>query len=303
MQQSNRSHSASPSPRRIAGFSCYQGFIYAVFYMGANRALEAGPFAFERADLLATLAVMVVAFAGMNAFPRFARRILASDAALAACAGAISLGVLAFRLSESAHAPGLLLEALLMGVPLAVLLIAWGRVLGLSSPRIAACEIFASTCIAAAVCLVASFSGYVAQTLFAIALPAASTGILLVSGAGTQVRADVRNRLFAPQGAPAHESAQTDTLSRRMLFGAVIFGLAAGLMETFRSNPGASSTPTFPATLLMLALFCIAVLQSLRAGHEEDNPLGNAYRIAILVMMAGFLFMPARRSRWRDASV
>lgn len=51
----------APSLRRIAGFSCYQGFIYAVFYMGTNRALEIGSLAIERADLLATLVAMVLA--------------------------------------------------------------------------------------------------------------------------------------------------------------------------------------------------------------------------------------------------
>lgn len=78
-----------------------------------------------------------------------------------------------------------------------------------------------------------------------------------------------------------------------MLAGAGMFGLAAGLMETFRSNPGASSTPMFASTLLILALFCIPVLQSLRGKSDpRDESLGSAYRIAILVTLAGFLFIP-----------
>ena len=65
------SHNA-PSLRRILGFSCYQGFIYAVFYMGANKALVLGGVAIERADLLATLLGMVIAFCAMTALPRLA---------------------------------------------------------------------------------------------------------------------------------------------------------------------------------------------------------------------------------------
>lgn len=284
----------APSLRRIAGFSCYQGFIYAVFYMGTNRALEIGSLAIERADLLATLVAMVLAFAGMGVFPRIAERILSSDAAIALCAAAISFGVFASRLPETLHAPGILLEALSVGVPMAALLVAWGRVLGLSSPRIAACEIFASTGIAAGVCLIVSFLGDNAQILFAIALPAASAGILLVSGAGTSARGAEAPSPDMPKRIHDGFGSRTAALSRRMLVGAAMFGLAAGLMETFRSNPGDSSTPTFPATLLMLALFCIAVLQSLRTkSAEENDSLGSTYRIAILVMMAGFLFTPA----------
>lgn len=291
MQQSSDFSPTAPCPRRIAGFSCYQGFIYAVFYMGTNRALEAGPFALERADLLATLVAMVAAFAAISLNPRIAKRILASDAAIASCAASIVIGVFAPHVSGSFSAPGLVLEALLVGIPMAVLLVAWGGILGLSSPRVAAFEIFASTGIAAGVCLIVSFFGESAQILFAAALPAASTGILLVSGAGSAARH--RGNALHTDTHPREEGSRSASLSRRMLVGAAMFGLAAGLMETLRSNPGSSSTPTFPATLLILALFCIAVLQSLRAKSAEENPLGNTYRIAIAVVMAGFLFTPA----------
>lgn len=282
---------SQPSARRIAGFSCYQGFIYAVFYMGANRSLQTGLFSLERADLLATLVGMAAVFAAMVLRPAFLRRILQSDAALAACAFMLTAGALVPFLPSGSHYPGVFVEGLLVGLPMAVLLVAWGRVLGLSTPRIAAFEIFSSTGAAAATCFLSSFFGASAPLMLSVVLPAASTGLLLVSGAGNTGRGDGRPAPPAGRFPAATEGA---ALSRRMLAGASAFGLAAGLMETFRSNPGASSTPTFPATLLILALFCIAVLQSLRANARDgEGPLAHAYRIAMLVMVAGFLFAPA----------
>ena len=286
------SHNA-PSLRRILGFSCYQGFIYAVFYMGANKALVLGGVAIERADLLATLLGMVIAFCAMTALPRLAGKILASDAAIATCAGMLTAGAFAPRLSGSLDIAGVGLEAFLVGLPMAVLLVAWGRVLGMSSPRVAAWEIFASTGIAAAVCFVASFFGGGASVVLAVALPAASAGVLLVAGVGSAACShDLEYSERAALSAD-RDGSGVAALSRRMLVGALMFGLAAGLMETFRSNPGASSTPTLPATLLILSLFCVAAFQSLRGAAEEERSLGTTYRIAILVMMAGFLFTPA----------
>lgn len=292
MSESTTLSRSAPSLRRILGFSCYQGFIYAVFYMGANKAFALGGVAIERADLLATLFGMVAAFCVMTALPRLAGRILASDAAIAACAAMLTAGAFAPRLSGSLDIAGAGLEAFLVGLPMAVLLVAWGRVLGLSSPRVAACEIFASTGIAAAACFIASFFGEGASVVLAAALPAASAGVLLVAGVGSATSQRGLESASRPGAFDERGGSGVAALSRRMLVGAVMFGLAAGLMETFRSNPGASSTPTLPATLLILSLFCAAALQSLRGGAEERS-LGNTYRIAILVMMAGFLFTPA----------
>ena len=75
-------------------------------------------------------------------------------------------------------------------------------------------------------------------------------------------------------------------------------------METFGSDPGMASTPTVLASLLLLVLFCIASLQLLgvslgkagdpagKTGGAVDGPLDGVYRLAVLVMMAGFLFVP-----------
>ena len=76
-----------------------------------------------------------------------------------------------------------------------------------------------------------------------------------------------------------------------MLAGALIFGLAAGFVETYRSDPGSLSTPTLPYAMFIVALFCGGVLETLRASGERDT-FSASYRIAFTLMLAGFLFAP-----------
>ena len=173
-----------PSARRIAGFSCYQGFAFALFYMGANKGLAFGTFVLERADLLCTLLCALATLLAMIRFPQAADRVLESDAALATCAFMLMAGAFVPSFVIPSPLLGLVTEGVLVGVPTATLLGAWGRVLGLSSPRVAACEIFASTAIAGAVCFAASAFGPGAVSLLTVAFPAASVGMLLVTGAG-----------------------------------------------------------------------------------------------------------------------
>ena len=63
-----------------------------------------------------------------------------------------------------------------------------------------------------------------------------------------------------------------------------------------------ATTPTFPVTLFLFVLFCIAALQLFGGGGgtpaediapaEGQGPLDGSYRLAVLLMMAGFLFVP-----------
>ena len=59
------------------------------------------------------------------------------------------------------------------------------------------------------------------------------------------------------------------------------------------------ATPTFPASLLLLALFCVGSLQIIGLGAPERNGdenvsglLVSVYRMAMLVMLSGYLFVP-----------
>lgn len=71
-----------PSWARIAGFACYQGFVYAAFYLGTNHQMQLGPFSVERAELLLTLAFMVAAFIGERLAPDVAERALSRSGTL-----------------------------------------------------------------------------------------------------------------------------------------------------------------------------------------------------------------------------
>ena len=81
-----------PSWARIAGFACYQGFVYAAFYLGTNHQMQLGPFSVERAELLLTLAFMVAAFIGERLAPDVAERALSRSGTLAAFAAFMSAG-------------------------------------------------------------------------------------------------------------------------------------------------------------------------------------------------------------------
>lgn len=89
---------------------------------------------------------------------------------------------------------------------------------------------------------------------------------------------------------------EVNRLSRKVLVGTALFGVASGFMQTFDSVPQEFATPYFTSTLIMLVLFCIAALQMVpRADAQQARQAeqgSTLYRIALLVMMAGFLFLP-----------
>lgn len=108
---------------------------------------------------------------------------------------------------------------------------------------------------------------------------------------------------FSALIAGPEERAASTRLSALIVAGTALYGLAGGFMETFSSEPGMLSRPAFPWTLLVLLLFCAAGLQLLlapspegsgarREGDQQEQRLVGVYRLAILVTMAGFLFIP-----------
>ena len=266
--------------RVIGGFACNEGFVFSLFYLGENRAFGDGPFAFERADLWGTLACMLIAFALLRmASPR------ARDALLS-------------RPLVWCYA----------GLPAGFMLAAWGRALGRRPVGDSVPQVFLSAAVAAGVCLLA----------VAIAAPQAAFALkLLPLGSAFALRGLLPTRAAASEGtsqggslsfgdllATKEQRDETARLSKKIIAGTVLFGLAAGFMETFGSDPGMASTPTVLASLLLLVLFCIASLQLLgvslgkagdpagKTGGAVDGPLDGVYRLAVLVMMAGFLFVP-----------
>ena len=261
-----------PSWARIAGFACYQGFVYAAFYLGTNHQMQLGPFSVERAELLLTLAFMVAAFIGERLAPDVAERALSRSGTLAAFAAFMSAGA-AISAAPGTTAAEVAAEGLLIGAPMALTLMAWGKTLGANPPRLAATEIFAATGIAAACC----FALWFAQEEIGLALRC------VLPFAGVAFMEIARHEQSGATSETMHPTpikpARARTLSARMLAGALIFGLAAGFVETYRSDPGSLSTPTLPYAMFIVALFCGGVLETLRASGERDT-FSASYRIA-----------------------
>lgn len=293
--------------RVIGGFACNEGFVFSLFYLGENRAFGDGPFAFERADLWGTLACMLIAFALLRMASPRARDALLSRPLVWCYAGLLVLGSLMPAIAGGGD-HGIVLESLLVGLPAGFMLAAWGRALGRRPVGDSVPQVFLSAAVAAGVCLLA----------VAIAAPQAAFALkLLPLGSAFALRGLLPTRAAASEGtsqggslsfgdllATKEQRDETARLSKKIIAGTVLFGLAAGFMETFGSDPGMASTPTVLASLLLLVLFCIASLQLLgvslgkagdpagKTGGAVDGPLDGVYRLAVLVMMAGFLFVP-----------
>ena len=264
----NKTQEDTPKPSwaRIAGFACYQGFVYAAFYLGTNHQMQLGPFIGERLA------------------PDVAERALTRSGTLAAFAAFMSAGA-AISAAPGTTAAEVAAEGLLIGAPMALTLMAWGKTLGANPPRLAATEIFAATGIAAACCFALWFAPEEIGLALRCVLPFA--GVAFMEIARHEQSGDTPETAQPPIIKPARARA----LSARMLTGALIFGLAAGFVEAYRSDPGSLSTPTLPYAMFIVALFCGGVLETLRAAGERDT-FSASYRIAFTLMLAGFLFAP-----------
>lgn len=335
------------SVRAVLGFACNQGFVFSLFYMGTNRAFGLSSGTFERADLFGTLLCMIAAFALFRVASPKARSALLIPpllwcyAALLVVASVVSILPGMINLGEFA------LEGVFVGLPAGFMLAAWGR--ALSRRALVRCvpEVFLGSALGATVCFAFATIPLEGAPLALKLLPLGSAWALsrlagcerngaplregedggAEAALGRQApeeelgQGDSARALSAAKPAPLSlrillatpaEREQTARLSWRMTAGTVLFGLAAGFMETYGSDPGMASTPTLPATLLLFVVFCVAALQLLAAARlasttsssvvarsdadvaagEPEGPLDDVYRLSVLVMMAGFLFVP-----------
>lgn len=321
-----------PSLRAALGFACNQGFVFSLFYMGANRSLDAASFSFERADLFGTLLFMIAAFALIRVASVKARGALLAQPLVWCYAGLLVVGSLVPVFMGNSTPGTLLFESAIVGLPAGFMLAAWGRTLG-SRPMVRSVpEVFVGSALGALVCLIFATLPVAFAPLVLKLLPLGSAWALRTLFCSADA---TESRVTVPAEAPLEEAVQLTTsplslrallaspseraetarLSLKMTAGTVLFGLASGFMETYGSDPGMASTPALPATLLLFVLFCVAALQLLASGkldgasptlettvasrsgeksdvEEPEGPLDGTYRLAILVMMAGFLFVP-----------
>lgn len=282
--------SAGVSPRRVAGFACHQGFLYSLFYMGMNREYSIGSFAVERVELLGTLAAMVVALVVMNVMARRApsvREVMLERHSVIAYAVALVIGAFVPVVMGSLQTDELVFESIMVGVPWALMLLAWARRLARGTTEKSTVEVFVGAGVGAALCFLV-YLVPAPQAQWALKLLAIPSAVLL---AVDMRKVDAEAEEARPE-ASVSTSAATD-FSVKVLAGTVCFGLAAGFMEAYNSNPGTAAMASFPASLLLFVLFCAGALQALLASDVRvRGGLDGAYRLALLVMMAGFLFSP-----------
>lgn len=282
--------SAGVSPRRVAGFACHQGFLYSLFYMGMNREYSIGSFAVERVELLGTLAAMVVTLVVMNVMARRApsvREVMLERHSVIAYAVALVIGAFVPVVMGSLQTDELVFESIMVGVPWALMLLAWARRLARGTTEKSTVEVFVGAGVGAALCFLV-YLVPAPQAQWALKLLAIPSAVLL---AVDMRKVDAEAEEARPE-ASVSTSAATD-FSVKVLAGTVCFGLAAGFMEAYNSNPGTAAMASFPASLLLFVLFCAGALQALLASDARvRGGLDGAYRLALLVMMAGFLFSP-----------
>lgn len=315
MQNSSTHHTGAPETRfdhtlvrTLLGYACHQAFMFALFYMGWNSALAVGGFTFERIDLLITLLAAAVTLIVLRAVALRVRDVLLNRSLMWCYAVLLAIGSSVSLPAEYGLA-SMAMEGVLVGVPFACMLAAWGRALGARSHGESSRGVLLATAVAAVftfllavVCSQAPLAAAVANLL-----PFGSAWALvgvepLLSSERVEENADSQKKpalTIATLLASKQQRAETHRISRKVVGGSVVFGLAGGLMETYASDPGSVATPTFAATLLLLALFCAGSLQVVgvtarRSGSdgEVSRLLVGVYRLALLLMMIGYLFMP-----------
>ena len=313
--------------RAISGFSCLQGFIVSLLYIGPNRMLDLGAVGFERGDIACMLLFMAGAFVMVARASSERVGALLSRRSLVACSAVLAI---AFAASCVVHEPGaltLVAEGALLGFPCALLVAMWGRALGSVPIEHSVPIFFIGSALGAAVCFVvgAGLMPYVPEAELALSLlPLGSALSLLRIG----VPASSPTRRPSGAGAPGPDAgvrSSDDALARftkRLFAGTALYGAATGIMLTFGSDPGMTSTPSLPVTFLLFVLYCIAALQVVEPagraaavrvdaadaslldlgalivskGREVaqgagQGPIDGAYRLAVLLLLGGFLFV------------
>lgn len=284
------------------GFACLLAFMYSLFYTGTNNAIQFGGFEYERVDLGVTLLFMCAAFFVYSRASMKARDSYLSSSLIWCHAILMVLGA-GVALPAAYGMTAVALDGFLVGVPFAIMLCAWGRIFSELTPGIAAMHVLVATFVAALLCLLTSAVALLNPLSWAVLslLPLGSALAFTLNAAkGPHIATSEPAPLnIADLLMDESEQSLTSALSRKMLWGTAIFGLAAGFMETFGSEPGMRSSSAFPASIFFLMCITLAIAQLL---HFFDRgkigvpdaaacKLNDAYRLCVLIMLAGYLFI------------
>lgn len=269
------------SPRRVVGFACNQGFVFFLFYMGANVSMAFQGAQIERIDLLFMLVFMGIGFGVLSGVPDRHRNMILSRPALILFSLVMALASL-YSLLPS-HSPALMLCAsALVGVAASYLLTAWGRAFVAVPTETATLEVFAGSLAAVALCLLFSLSDAPGVMVLMRALPVASALWIEIPRANAHL-----------SSSGPFTSDKVASLSLKILMGTLCLGAAAGFMETYSTQPGMMVSPYFRTGMVIFAAFLIGSLTLMPAGGlGKGGALNKAYRLAVFVMLLGALIVP-----------
>lgn len=205
----------------------------------------------------------------------------------------------------------LVLETLVSGIPTGVFLAAWGRCLSETVDQ----SLPATVIIA---CLLAGILGLpldfftIATLVITAVLPLISCYFL------TRLIPHNRSAANTSEADPEHtiqktlafsdvitsktEREEALKLSSKMMAGTLVFGVASGFMQVFQTDVSHESA-NFVSLILVVA-FALASMQLLGirisskqnpeilTPAEQKEKLNDVYRLSLLLMMAGYLFVP-----------
>lgn len=324
----------------VGGFASCQGFVLASLYLDAPGSLALGSMLIPCVGMISICVCAVIAFILIRAVSQEHRSRFFASPWLMVLACAPALGCIV-RMFTGIGLADSLVKGVSVGFCAAVLLCAWGELLGREPIERSVPQVFIGSALGAAVGFVFGVAPLNGVALLVMLLPlvsavlhrrlsescaesaqgvegakassqkgdaAPSEKACSTKEAALNARAEAlaRSELASQSGMRK----QASELSARILAGTCVFGAAAGLVESFASSDATAASPPAAFVLLLFTLYCLAALQlfggkpllNVRAvlplrdndtRPEEGGPLDGSYRLAILLMMTGFLLQPA----------
>lgn len=293
----------------ILGFACNQGFIYALFYLEPAQSVVLSGNEFVRVELIGTLLFMALTFYAVASLSSKVRDVALSPRFVLAYACLLVLGSGVPTFVGQQDLVSIAYESICVGIPSALMLCAWGRVLGWFDIRQSVPAVFLGLGLGAAICFV--FSIIPVDGLYALLYFAPLGSAFLLKRIA--VARENGMQLLSNVG-PAGVDELTHSLTAKILFGTSLYGIATGLVEAGLAGNGLGS-PANSITMFLLVMFCVAAMQlfegrsvfsmakvtdkSLEADAvtpPDEGPLDSSYRLAILLMVCGCLFAPIMAS-------
>lgn len=292
------------------GFACLQAYLYSFLYLGAQDTFSDLGIAFYQARTFLVLAWMILAFFVVRRFSPKARQALMAPTSLWCFALLMAIsGVLGYFPNDSLWS--LVLETLLSGIPTGFFLASWGRCLADTTEFSLPTTVLFACLLAGVISIPLDFFTPAALVITAL-LPLLSCSLLTqlapqpksATHPSPSDAQDIEPKPLALSDVIASKPEQEEALklSTKMLAGTLVFGVASGFMQVFRTDVSHESA-NFVSFILLIA-FALASMQligvhfvgkqnptSLTATEQKEK-LNDVYRLSLLLMMAGYLFVP-----------